>query len=710
MSDLNNEEIFHKDVLDRVGSVIKALGKFHSEVVVNITDFGAKGDGSDDADAIQKAEDYAARINCMLYFPPGRYKISKPIIKKSLSHWKGINATLYSHIINTTSYSLVVSSSTSDWSIDGISFEAIDHATFEARGLIANLNTVGLSNACIDAYCSSRFFIRNCIFRKFSQAILYRGCSQFEITSNKFYSENGKTLDSMKNRQYSKFLNYAYTGAIVLAYKNGYENIKASDFIITRNYIEIPGLDIGIDGLAQAPDENPGLIQSNIIKGAHCGIQLYRGSFKIPPNSPTFRANILIQNNRICLTWEQGIYIRTCIGVQVDNNYLELTGLSGTSRTGASVGAIVTRSDAFGNFPNYFSASPDVPVTISNNYIVNPGSLSDLDGAIQIRASYCHVLNNIIIREKDVFSSRSGNGILVDNGEGIIGSVIFGNKLKNYSSGIRWIGTLKIHDSNFYSRVEHNIIEDCAWGIYVDSYRTNLMTIRNNLVQGSSVAIVIKNSPYASCENNTIANCIEGIQLGAGNLASDYLYLKSGGIIPPTKGRAGGTLIIRNNEVSNTISPHSITNTIPGDIHFFGRCIVWQGDVVDGTVIEPYKLTEMQGTTNLVKTWNKGDVISSTSIIKGAPYKKICLTGGTHGTYKLYATGDIIEGTNVVYNISSLIGIGKWMILSINDEVKKVIDIDYNAKTITIDSPITASKKGANISFSIPKWIEINLN
>ncbi|MGE7823210.1 glycosyl hydrolase family 28-related protein [Paenibacillus sp. NPDC093718] len=709
MSDLNYEDIFYKDAIDRVSTVISALGKFHSEVLVNIKDFGARGDGSDDTDAIQRAEDYASKIKCFLCFPPGRYKISKPIIKKSLSQWRGINATIYSQITNGVSFSLVVASRTSDWSIDGLSFEAIDHATFEAKGLTASFGTVGLSNACIDAYCSTRFLIQNCLFRRFSQGILYRGCTQFEIVSNKFYSDNGKTLDSMQSKQYSKFLRYAYTGAIVFAYKSGYENQKASDFLISRNYIEVPGLDIGIDGLAQTPDENPGLIQSNIIKGAHCGIQVYRGSFNIPSNSPTFRANLLIQNNRICLTWEQGIYIRTCIGVQVNDNYLEMTGLSGTSRSGASVGGIVTRADAFGNFPNYFSASPDVPVTISNNYIINPGSISDLDGAIQIRVSYCHVMNNIIIKEKDKFPNRSGNGILVDNGEGIIGSVIFGNKVKNHNSGIRWIGTLKSHDSNFYSRVEHNIIEDCALGIYVDSYRTNSIKICSNFTQGCSVGITIKNSPYTSCENNTIANCIEGIQLGAGNLASDYLYLKSGGIIPTSKGRAGGTLIVKNNEFTNTATSHSITNTIPGDIHFFGRCIVWKGDVVDGTTIEIHEVIDMQEKLFSVKTWNKGDIISSTSIIKGAPYKKICVTGGTYGTYNLSETGNINAGSKVISNVSNIKDVGKWMILSVNGEVRKVIDIDYNSRTIIMDSPFSATINGASILFNIPTWIEINL-
>jgi hypothetical protein len=60
------------------------------EQVVSVNDFGAVGDGvTDDAAAIQAAEDYASANSLGVYFPSGTYLCSSVIYRKGNTDWRG---------------------------------------------------------------------------------------------------------------------------------------------------------------------------------------------------------------------------------------------------------------------------------------------------------------------------------------------------------------------------------------------------------------------------------------------------------------------------------------------------------------------------------------------------------------------------------------------------------------------------------------------
>ncbi|SFF16480.1 Pectate lyase superfamily protein [Paenibacillus algorifonticola] len=683
--------------------------------------FGAKADNmTNDYLAIQNAEDIASTSTATVVFA-GEFAISASIIKKSNSHWFGYKAKLR-RIDNADpsgmGFTLVYApENTRTWSIRGMEFEAIDHGT----RLLKNIKT-GFSpsknNSCIDAYHSHDWYIKDCVFRKFSQGIIYRGCSNFVIKDNSFYSDTGKTIASMLDGTYQPFGTYAYTGAIVFGHLGASpEPRKASNFMISDNYMEVMGLDLGIDALAQTYDENPCIISRNIILGAQCSIQVYRGSYADPLTAETYRGNIQIDLNRLYASWEQAIYIRGTNSIVVSNNYIEYAAQKpggNADGAGSSVGAIVTRVNPFKTEPHSPLPSDQVGIDIFNNRIVNPGRNNHtIDGAIHIKIPNCRVVNNDIIREKVKFPNLApGPAIIVDNSESLLNADIRGNRIDYFQTGILWAGSPKEHTEVEKSSIEGNIIKNCAGeAITLDTFRVSGTLIRSNRMHNCTLGLSVRNSPYTTVEDNHFNRCTKGIELRPGNLASDYIPLKSGktytGVDTGLAG--GGTIIVRNNDFVDVDTPHLTTGTTGNDFYFHGRCALWEGDRINSRPLFPNQFAAaVPSATYTARIWHKHDRIQSTTLASGQVYEKICIQPGMYGkapTKPLTCT--VTNGSAIATNVTSVANIGRGQYLLVGDSVKYVLAVDYNTNRITFDSVFTASASSVAIALSPPQFVNL---
>ncbi|KQN99055.1 right-handed parallel beta-helix repeat-containing protein [Paenibacillus sp. Leaf72] len=681
--------------------------------------FGAKADNiTNDYLAIQHAEDLASIGSATVIFS-GTFAISASIVKKSNSHWFGYKSKIR-RIDNAnpsvSSFSLVYApENTKSWSIRGIEFEAIDLGTKLAKGITSGF-APSRNNSCIDAYRSYDWAIKDCVFRKFSQAILYRGCSNFSIVGNSFFSDTGKTLASMLDGTYQPYNDYGYTGAIIFGHLgNQPDPQKSKNFIISNNYIEAMGLDIGVDALAQTYDENPCIISNNIIIGAQCSIQAYRGSYDDLGYAETFRGNIQIDSNRLYVAWEQGIYIRQTNGIVVSNNHIECAGLAlaGASNPGgSSVGAIVTRINPF-RLPKHSALPSDqIGIDIINNRIVNPGrNNTAIDAAIHVKIPNCRIINNDIIREKVNFPTLAqGAAIIVDSSEWLLSAEIRGNRIDYFQTGIQWAGSPREHSEVEQSIIEGNTFKNCGtYGILLDTFRVNGTLIKSNQFHNCTLAIAMRNTPYSTIEDNYFNQCIKGIQLRPGNLASDYVKLKSGntytGIDNGLKG--GGTLIIRNNDFVDVKETHSVSPD--GDTSFHGRCAVWEGDRINN---RPKLANLFNSATpdaaNTARVWNQHDRVQNKTIVSGQVYEKICIQGGMYGSPPTTPiTCTVSDNSAVATNVSSVMNIGRGQYLMVGTSVKYVLAVNYLINQVTFDSIFTSNAIDVPISLSPPQFANL---
>ncbi|MEC0107109.1 right-handed parallel beta-helix repeat-containing protein [Paenibacillus taichungensis] len=692
-------------------------GEFQTESVYPQW-FGAKADGfNNDAPAIQAAENFAfQRGGGIIVFPFGTYGIKNKIIKRSSVHWRGAQAKI-KRIDNLdpsgAAFSLVYAEEdTFDWSIQALEFENIPHNILLDKSIYHNFGP-GKNNSCIDAYRCSEWIVRDCVFRKFSQGILYRGCETFTISNNRFYGESGKSIDSILEGTLISFSSYVYTGAIIFAFTSSAAEIRnAGNFLISDNYIEVPGLDIGIDALAQTWNENPSIVSENIILGPNCGIQIYKGSFHDPLNAPTYRGNIQVHNNRLYATWEQGIYIRYTNGVTISHNYLERVAQKPGGDIGSSGGGIVTRVNPFNLNPHSPGPSDHVGVDILYNRIVNPGQDNQrLDGAIHIRLPNCRVIGNDIIRETNLYPLSLGKGILIDNGEGILQAEIRGNRIRGFEYGMFWAGTAKKHEDGEACIIDGNTIRDCSTAIFIDPLRIVGIQIRANFIISANTGLILKRAPYSFIEDNHFHSCVAGVVLRSGNLASDYVTLKSGGEYTgiDTGMIAGGTVTVRNNHFLKVTIPHNVAETSQGDASFHGRCVCWEGDRVNGRVLRindfPYA---KQPAAYTAKIWHKHDRVYNTIYIKGNVYERICINAGMYGRSPVIPIkGTISENSDVITEISSVRNIGLGQYLNVEGITVYVKEVNYTENSVYTDVVFLMNKSDVDIVMKEPTFMDL---
>lgn len=692
-------------------------GEFQTESVYPQW-FGAKADGvNNDAPAIQAAENFVyQRGGGIVVFPFGTYGVKNKIIKRSSVHWRGAQAKI-KRIDNLdpvgAAFSLVhAEEGTFDWSIQSLEFENIPQNILLEKGTYHNFGP-GKNNSCIDAYRCSEWIIQDCVFRKFSQGILYRGCDTFTISNNWFYGESGKTVESILDGSFVSFSSYVYTGAIIFAFTSSAAELRnAGNFLISDNYIEVPGLDIGIDALAQTWNENPSIVSENIILGPNCGIQIYKGSFHDPLNAPTYRGNIQVHNNRLYATWEQGIYIRYTNGVTISHNYLERVAQKPGGDNGSSGGGIVTRVNPFNLTPHSPGPSDHVGVDILYNRIVNPGQNNKIfDGAIHIRTPNCRVIGNDVIRETNLYPSSLGKGILIDNGEGVLQAEISGNRIRGFEYGMFWAGTAKEHAGGEPCIIKDNTIRDCSTAMFLDPLRIDGIQIRSNNIINANTGLILKRAPYSFIEDNHFHSCVAGVVLRSGNLASDYVALKSGGTYnrEDTGMKAGGTVTMRSNIFIQVNIPHSVAETSQGDATFHGRCISWEGDRVNSRILRNNDFPDARHpVTYTARIWSKYDRVNNTTFTLGKVLERICVTAGMYGRPPTTPIrGTILQNSAIITQVSSVLNIGVGQYLNVDGVSVYVLEVDYKNHSVHTDIKFEYNKSNVNILISEPVFMDL---
>ena len=687
-------------------------------------DYGAAGDNAtDDTVALQAAEDAATALasstgKAVGLLLSGTYLVSDSIQKKANVNWWGHGAIKHVDydasptLTVTTQFALVYASGVSDWRIDGIRFFSIPHSAVISNALPrkgGDSPLPGNWNSAIDADDCDRWVVKDCTFKGFSQAIKYSECNNFRIDDNYLDDESGYTVASMIAETYTKGYSQSGTFGIGTLHE-GTPQPKSSDFSINNNDILTPGLDSGIRALSQTYDEAPGVVEGNRIFGAGGpGIQIYRGTYVDGGSAPTYDARLVVQGNLIYGTWEQGIYIRGVVGVLVDGNVLVEPGKQGDNGDG-SVGGIVTRVNPFstdfsGTFTSQATLSSKAGVEICNNIVINPGDAADCDGGIQVRVSWCHCHDNVIVRDEKTYTSKVGAGILTSN-EQEEGVYIEHNRIFNFATGINFVGGLGDAGEE-EAVVSHNHILRTDTGINVNSYRWNGVRIDHNYVKdATTTAIKLRNSPRSRIEHNEIIDCGEGLHLMSGSLASNIPHLMTGGTTPAsvTK-RQGATVIVRANTFYGVTTPHERSETATNDTTFQGRCLIWEDDVVDGKTIDGNAYSGASY-SNFPRTWHVGDIIRNTTIAAATLHSSICTVAGTGGTNTV-STTCTTNGTTAVSAVADFDGIGPGMYVDIDGEVVYIKSMDPAAGTLVVDPALVSSGASKVLQDTAPTFVNL---
>lgn len=685
-------------------------------------DFGAVGDGvTDDLAAIQAAENAASALGypAELRFDSGVYIVSGSIVKKSNVHWAGNG--LVKRINNSaptgTNFALVNADGVDDWSITGLNFEGVSRDVAISASLT---ETGGRQNvgAAIRVRNCDRWAVKDCTIKKVSRGVLMEPpCASFEVSGNRITADCGKTVASILDGTFTNLSSYANTGGIVCDVEGGAELLdKNSDFRITGNYIEIPGLDQGISPMLLWYGNGRGVVSNNVIVGANSGIQVYRGSYADPGSVVDYSVDCVIANNLIYATWEQGIYVRSVSGVLVTGNVLVHVANSVGGQAGTSNGGIVTRA----NFTELvdFDGSKLPPVQIVDNYILNPGRQNVVfDGAIQVRTSHCIVRGNSIVRDETKFTASLGNAITMGNGEKILRADIENNTIYNFAYGVyHAAGGYQAHaPGDVRINIEGNRIElITTTGILADAYTTHSVRIARNTVKACATGISIKRAPYAQIVGNEIVDCTTGVNLASENLASSFVQLRSANTyttdaVSSAGGRIGGSVVVMDNSITLCTTSHAVNETATGDVTFHGRCAVWRGDMVNGRTVRPDEFSGATATTNSPRTWHKGEIAYNSTVGAATLYAKVCSVGGSYSanSVTISATGDTTSGSAVLTALSAMRGIGPGMYLTVGGNTKMVVDMDPDADTITFDSTFGATASGVAVSLAAPTFVDL---
>lgn len=684
--------------------------------------WGAVGDNStNDQAAIQAAEDFLSSLSypAELHFT-GTYAISSTVLKKAKVHWRGPgkirrkdNAAPLG-----TQWALIYANAVHDWSIEGVGVEAIPHDVVIATSLPRKGGGPGPGNwnSCIDAYKCERWRIRDCELHKFSQGIKYTGCGNFDIEDNYLYGDTAYTIQDMFDGTAQTF-DAGGTGGIVYLYDNAFVTRMLGPSRIVGNHVYAPGLDSGIELGINVFERKQNICSNNIIQGTHCGIISYCGSvsesYAASPASTYNKAQI-ISDNYIYATWEQGIYFRGGLGVQITGNYIERAALN-TSDPNSSSGAIILRVNPWKEDSNtadiYVSAanghvSRDHGGIVANNRCVDIGR----DDGASVGGIYCcldnfNIVNNDIVRSTEKFSTNRMPAILIGNGHHIRNFNVSGNRIAGrWATGVTVGEALRtIVLGKHYGRIVDNVIElvSGTTGIDLNWYGPDIVIDRNSIASVTT-AIQLRYTPYSRISANRIRNATNGIIISNGCLASDFPYLLSKGTITGNI-RRGGTTRCYNNEFWNCTTPHSVTVTGTGDASFHGRCAEWSGDRIDGAPFIPNDFASgTPPSTFTARTWQKRDVVFDSS---GSSDKK-CTAPGTYGVTTT-TTGNTTNGSPIITNVALLDGYGPgiWLNPSAGFAARvMIVAIDVVNSTITVNANASSNQTGVTLSLATPTF------
>lgn len=554
-----------KEQLDNIDIETKKINKISKLVY--------KKDHLSWAESIQGIENEANElyksmgVKVRLKFPENEIiEIDKTIYKKSGVDWVGSCKLKRTRLDTTHQWALVVANQESDFIIDNINFENLEH---EIAYKIPGHWSVDVRNCCIHTYKCSDFSIINCNLTKYSEGIVNTACKRYSILNNVLNSKvNGRDINQFLDDSYNDIAG-AQTGDITSWVLSNEANLYNEDFIISNNKCLSVGLRMGIEIMTQSATHARGIISNNIIKGLHHGIKLYKGTWGQLDNAVTNIKQCIISNNQISYCRDIGIYIRANLGVLCNGNFISYCGLEDTG-AGTAYGGIVTRISAELTDSN---STIEAGNFIVNNYIYNCGKSTGSTVTpigIQVRNANCNVISNFIVQDSS-YTEKLGVGIYGGLGDTIPGAVIKNNTIINFNDGIRLdSSTTNFEKSNLVS--SNNEIKKCKQGIAYDLFNgSSTPIIKGNNISVDEIGIVIRRCLNSIISENVMSDSKIGIQIAAGCFLDNV-------------NRTGPTSIVRDNLFKDVTTPHSVKEVAPGDISFKGRCLYWGNDLVNGVL------------------------------------------------------------------------------------------------------------------------------
>jgi hypothetical protein len=578
--------------------------------VIDVRTYGARGDGSDDTTAIQKALNASSSV----YFPRGNYRISSPILINSGQHLYGDGSQ--SKIYTTTNYINLISAGSPSASISNVIIERL-----KFQGNNTNNGTENSGNGIILDHATD-VTIKDCSFYNFGQVslhgagiCLFRDCQRVTIDNN--YITDG----------YGGFLG----SDIVIAYTSG-------DVFVTNNRCYSTNsqgiFNDGGMGLGRV------IISGNICKNhSRHGIIAYYGA-------ENYR-DIIVTNN-ICIDngWS-GIYV---LG-------------SWPTKGGGTVlikGNIIDSCSGKGGDLNGGIVSDNrKPVLIEGNYIYNSGytsrgnyrgpgvgiRLNNDNGTVVIgnvidkcgTGIYCYnnisricILNNYIIDNSYAgIYTLAGDNIVVDSAE------IMNNVVKNVNvdgDGIK----LNVSGSNFV------ISGNTIIGMKSATSKIGLYTVRGTF--GGKIS------------NNTLTNWDTAVYL---TMAANFLGRSAIGydLIEFNFNRiANSTVGLKHESYSTITGVGNIFSSNTADLsedHSVGAVTKFKHGIPAASGKRAFYSPEAPNIiNNSGETFYKGEMVINSDPDSGRASGWMCTSNGTFRDQK-NTTGTSTEGSPIIKNIKN---------------------------------------------------------
>ena len=675
---------------DNNGVVIVTTGgkrwKRKESEAINICDFGALP-LTDSKIAVQAAEDYCSSIGGTLTSNSGTFYLTSSVLKKANSDWKLSGQITYDPSV-TTAFALVYAVDVNNWSIDSSSFQAARHETITVTSSAAeNLNS------CISVERCNDWTIDKCKLNKYGVGIFYSECNNFSITNNKCFGDTGKNVLTYETGTFTPFSSNSGTGDIVSDQQLGVVTPPSENFVISNNTCISIGLDIGINVCTQAYKRTPGIVNSNVVMGQYAGIQVYKGTLTDPGTTETYQRNIIITNNLVTFTYQQGIYIRLTFGCLLQGNIVRKANMNGvTSETGAPYGGIVTRVSISAQGGGVVSdVGNDVGNLITGNMVLDTGrsSIGAMAG-IQVRTESTVVTNNFVAQSEELYGSTPTVGLGIYVADDVVNFDVSRNTVQNFFVGVEVARSAWSTDKR--SRVTVNKISNILIGINLNTFMP--LNVTDNKIDNFTSGIIVRKTAYVTISNNILSNGTDGIKLSSGNYHSD--------IDSRSALRIGQTTIIKDNIYQDVATPHAIAETSGIDAFFFSRCAVFRNEIIDGM---PYEYGRAGGTPfagSNQKSWNKSDTLINTTPSSFADSTKVCTSPGTYGTLSA-VTGSITSGSpTLTVNNSDGLAPNVYITIVGVSGVKRIVSVA--ALVITLDSNANATVSSAVVAYAVPSF------
>lgn len=451
-----------------ITDTISQIGKPSSNLVYNVKDYGAIGDGTtDDTTDIQAAITTAKTVNGSVVFPPGTYLVTNLTITG--------NVSLFSYGGATIKQSAYVGNMIS---ISGTGVKvSFDNITFDGN---QSTQVSSSNNAIIDVEAAGSatdtflFYAENCTFINQAYTSIYArgdlssvGMEYFNINECEFYS--GAEGSSSYDPRYLTL-------------------VDGGNFIVTNNvfdYLATP-TGTGVVGVFVSTTDTA----TPFYSAATIANNVFRNTGRLATNAIgvidlyTYGENVLIQGNKFYDSKYSPIKGKTnSRSVIIENNFMDGSG------TAAGINLN----------PATFDTTRD-NFQILNNIVRNMGSHGIvIDALTGDFANRVNVIGNII-------DTCGGTGIQLNR---VNNSVIQGNQINTATlQGINYINCSGEHIAQ-----DNIIVTTSSFGIYADTGVTlaKFDISHNQLKQPNKYGIYVKTAKALTA----IGNIIEDVVLNA---------------------------------------------------------------------------------------------------------------------------------------------------------------------------------------------------